>query len=442
MPTTIKLKNGSGAPTAGQLVQAEPAFDLTNKRLYTEDSGGTVIEIGTSPSTIDINAGTVDGISSLSTANGTDVSFAGVSGTKFFWDASAESLGIGTSSPAGLLELNGGGYATSGGTLIVRQKGDTNTDGIALTSSNVTSHRIWKDANGYLNIGSSAAPSAFVQDIAGNVGIGTSSPTAKLEIRNDVTASTDLDPTAIKLFNNLDGGSAIEFSNGVAGKSKISFGVEATGSGTDDTYIGFSTSLNAGALTERMRLDSSGNLLMSSDGTSGEIRVGNSSSHGAVLRPHSVAAATNTPSCLNFYGESTGTLNCLEFRYGVGASATIVGTVTRSTTATAYNTSSDYRLKENVVPMDNASSRVLALKPCRFNFIADPNKTVDGFLAHEAQAVVPEAVHGVKDEVDDEGNPVYQGIDQSKLVPLLTKALQEALTEIESLKARLDAAGL
>ena len=73
MATTIKLKNGSGAPLASDLVQGEPAFDLTNKRLYTEDSGGTVIEIGTSPSTIDIDAGTIDGavIGGSSAAAGT-----------------------------------------------------------------------------------------------------------------------------------------------------------------------------------------------------------------------------------------------------------------------------------------------------------------------------------------------------------------------------------
>jgi len=127
--------------------------------------------------------------------------------------------------------------------------------------------------------------------------------------------------------------------------------------------------------------------------------------------------------------------NVIEF-YQAGSQ---VGSVTVTASATAYNTSSDYRLKENVVEMADASSRVLGLNPVRFNFISDPDKTVDGFIAHEAQAVVPEAVTGTKDAVDDEGNPEYQGIDQSKLVPLLTKALQEALTEIESLKARVAA---
>ena len=119
-----------------------------------------------------------------------------------------------------------------------------------------------------------------------------------------------------------------------------------------------------------------------------------------------------------------------------------VGTITTTTTATAYNTSSDYRLKENITLLTGATDRLKQLPVHRFNFIADPDNTVDGFIAHEAQVVVPEAVTGEKDAVDDEGNPVYQGIDQSKLVPLLTAALQEAIGEIESLKARLTAAGL
>jgi hypothetical protein len=92
--------------------------------------------------------------------------------------------------------------------------------------------------------------------------------------------------------------------------------------------------------------------------------------------------------------------------------------------------------------LTGAADRVNQLQVHRFNFIADPDETVDGFIAHEAQAVVPECVTGTKDEVDDEGNPVYQGIDQSKLVPLLTAALQEALAKIETLEQRLSDAGI
>jgi hypothetical protein len=125
------------------------------------------------------------------------------------------------------------------------------------------------------------------------------------------------------------------------------------------------------------------------------------------------------------------------FRFHRGT--TSVGTVSITSSATAYNTSSDYRLKENVVPVTDGIARLRQLKPSRFNFIADPDTTVDGFIAHEVQDVVPEVIHGTKDEVDADGNPVYQGIDQSKLVPLLTAALQEAIGEIESLKVRVAA---
>jgi hypothetical protein len=120
-----------------------------------------------------------------------------------------------------------------------------------------------------------------------------------------------------------------------------------------------------------------------------------------------------------------------------GSSA--VGSISITTSSTSFNTSSDYRLKENIVPLTGAIARVNELRVRRFNFITNPDITVDGFIAHEAQAVVPECVTGTKDEVDEDGNPVYQGIDQSKLVPLLTAALQEAIGRIETLEAELTA---
>jgi hypothetical protein len=134
-------------------------------------------------------------------------------------------------------------------------------------------------------------------------------------------------------------------------------------------------------------------------------------------------------------GSSTSAWNQIVFKNGNGT----VGRIETSGSATSYVTSSDYRLKENVVPLAGAIDRLRQIPVHRFNFIADPDTVVDGFLAHEAQAVVPECVTGTKDEVDAEGNPVYQGIDQSKLVPLLTAALQEAIAEIASLKDRVDA---
>ena len=115
-----------------------------------------------------------------------------------------------------------------------------------------------------------------------------------------------------------------------------------------------------------------------------------------------------------------------------------VGSVSTNGSSTSFNTSSDYRLKENVVGISDGITRLKTLKPSRFNFKVDKDTTVDGFLAHEVTAV-PEAISGTKDAVDSDNNPIYQGIDQSKLVPLLTAALQEAIAKIETLETKVAA---
>jgi len=192
----------------------------------------------------------------------------------------------------------------------------------------------------------------------------------------------------------------------------------------------FSTTADgASSPTERMRITSSGGVLV---GTTSSVIAGATifSAISANLTAQFGLSIATT--------QSSGTGALLQSVFN----NTQVGSITNNSTSTAYNTSSDYRLKENTVPLTGAINRINQLQVHRFNFIADPSKTVDGFIAHEAQEVVPECVTGTKDEVDDEGNPVYQGIDQSKLVPLLTAALQEAIAKIESLEARLTAAGI
>ena len=144
-------------------------------------------------------------------------------------------------------------------------------------------------------------------------------------------------------------------------------------------------------------------------------------------------------------------------RLSLQANGSQVGAIFSSGSGTAYNTTSDYRLKENVTPMSGATARLKLLKPCNFDWIST-GQNVDGFLAHEAQEVVPEAASGTKDAMmdeeyevtpavlDDEGNettaavmgtrsvPDMQGIDQSKLVPLLTATIQELIARIEALE--------
>ena len=111
-----------------------------------------------------------------------------------------------------------------------------------------------------------------------------------------------------------------------------------------------------------------------------------------------------------------------------------VGTISTNGSSTSFNTSSDYRLKENVSYNFDATTRLKQLKPARFNFIADAETTLDGFLAHEVADVVPEAITGEKAPVDDDGNIVPQSIDQSKLVPLLVKTIQELEARITALE--------
>ena len=172
------------------------------------------------------------------------------------------------------------------------------------------------------------------------------------------------------------------------------------------------------ATDETMRLNSSGNLLL---GTGSDISTGQRL---AVKYSYSNPGAAWESDNVNAH-------NAIVFKNPNGT----VGTIRTGSSATSYNTSSDYRLKENVSYTWDATTRLKQLKPARFNFIADADTTVDGFLAHEVQDIVPEAITGTKDEVDEDGNPVMQGIDQAKLVPLLCKTILELEARITALEA-------
>ena len=117
----------------------------------------------------------------------------------------------------------------------------------------------------------------------------------------------------------------------------------------------------------------------------------------------------------------------------------VIGSVTRVTTtnAVAYNTTSDYRLKENIAPMTGALAKVAQLKPVTYTW-KDCGIPSQGFIAHELQEVVPDCVSGAKDAVDADGNPVYQGVDTSFLVATLVAAIQEQQTIITALTARIE----
>lgn len=187
--------------------------------------------------------------------------------------------------------------------------------------------------------------------------------------------------------------------------------------------------------SERLRVDSSGHFYIGDYGSStpglGNTTVGTTFSESSDGTSLLISRAANVAVHAN--RNSDGQAISLQ------RSGTQVGSISVTSSATAYNTSSDHRLKENVATLPDGITRVKQLLPKRFNFIAAPEITVDGFLAHEAQAVVPEAVTGTHNEVDGDGNAVMQGIDQAKLVPLLTAALQEAIAKIETLETKVAA---
>lgn len=178
--------------------------------------------------------------------------------------------------------------------------------------------------------------------------------------------------------------------------------------------------------------------------------IGNAATRATPLNPtNSNNDSTSTGFCVSSEGQlhigtsdrpltlnriaSTGAF--VNFNYN----GTFISSINTNGSTISYNTGSDYRLKENVVALTGAKDRVNQLNTYRFNFIKNPGQVVDGFLAHEAQVVVPEAVTGDKDGAFDDGSPKYQLIDQSKIVPLLTAALQEAFAEIAALTARVEA---
>jgi hypothetical protein len=221
-------------------------------------------------------------------------------------------------------------------------------------------------------------------DSSGNLGIGTTSPTAgyRLDVRGQAQIG--------------DGG----------GNADINFNASNIG-----------RFLIAG--TERARIDSSGNLMVgtTSDigGLGGRVQIASGGSRGIVQ-------STNANVRMQEYLVSSST----------------VGFISNNGTATTYATSSDYRLKENVAPMQNALDTVARLNPVTYTWKAD-GSAGQGFIAHELQAVVPDCVTGEKDAVDETGNPQYQGVDTSFLVATLVAAIKEQQAIITAFETRLAA---
>jgi hypothetical protein len=251
-------------------------------------------------------------------------------------------------------------------------------------------------------------------DTSGNVGIGTSSPSNKLHVSNAIQTGSNANSVGVLM-------GAAAFRQSIAGPLYFDAGSGSTAAG-----IIFR---DGSGFAERMRIDTSGNLLVGRTSSGGYSANSVQISQGGSGSVFDVSSGTPI-----FVNRRTTTGDLITFSYNQNT----VGTISTNGTGTTYGTSSDYRLKENIAPMTGALATVAQLNPVTYNWKSD-GSAGQGFIAHELQEVVPDCVTGEKDAVDAEGNPQYQGIDTSFLVATLTAAIQEQQTIIDSLKARIEA---
>jgi hypothetical protein len=290
---------------------------------------------------------------------------------------------------------------------------------------------------GVINIGSGQV----YKDASGNVGIGTSSPSSRLQV-TDTNRIFDT-------FGNLNistsdaatvgAGGAISFSgaNTTGGPSPYMFAkIQGIKEGSASTYNGallFGTTAGNSALSERMRIDSSGNLLVGTTSAGAKLTVEQS---GANANGASIKNQTFDYQTLGLHNAATSGDNLLVTFVTDAASFRGSISYNRAGGLVAYNTTSDYRAKDISGSINNALQTVSELKPYMGTM---KGATIERpmFIAHETQAVAPYAVTGEKDALDKDGNPQYQQMDHSTLVPLLTAAIQEQQALIQDLTTRL-----
>ena len=311
---------------------------------------------------------------------------------------------------------------TLDGTTGITTPGLTNTGTETIVNLTTTGNTILGDAStDTLNVGNGG----LIKDATGNVGVGTT-PASWISACDVVQVSST---AALWGYNN--GSKSCNISENFY-RSSVDSGYKYIQNGTSQMYslengqhvwytAPSGTAGNPITFTQAMTLDASGNLL-----------VGATSDSTSTL---ATGILSKSAGGTNFIAQNTNG-SATAFRFYTSTS-TLAGAINTSGNTTNYTSISDYRLKENVKPLENALAKVVQLNPVSYTF-KNNAQTSQGFIAHELQAIVPECVTGEKDAVDAEGNPAYQGIDTSFLVATLTAAIQEQQALITSLTARLE----
>ncbi len=402
MPATIKIKNSStsgAVPTASDLVQGELAVNVADLGLYTENASGTVVKLN-APSIDDKNTGA----------------------TKHLTISTGGNLGLGVtpSTTAGAwkaIELVNAGNCLVGGYGEIDLANNLKYDrvgGFSYVSTGYASRFVqnggafsWFSGTGSAGASAAGMSQAMTLDASGNLGVGTTSPSTRLNVAGPVTVN------GAALAANQTSAAVIDYQSTVQAARFFAYGAGSVG------QFNWYQGSGGNNPTQTMTLDSSGNLL-----------VGTTSALDGASRL-ALSVTSGQPDAIHFKPTSNITYYPSVF---INSSGTTVGFIQTTSSVTVYSTSSDYRLKNTIAPMTGALAKVAQLKPCTYKWNADGSDG-QGFIAHELAEVCPHAVVGEKDAVDEDGNPKYQGIDTSFLVATLTAAIQELKAEFDAYKA-------
>jgi hypothetical protein len=346
------------------------------------------------------------------------------SGTDYqLYLATSGNVGIGISTPAGahMLQINNPTQNYVRMNMTNTSTGTSNSDGL-IFQQEIGNSIIKNQENGYFAFGVNGSETNLVIAQGGNVSINSTVANYKFQVNSGINTSS---ATVMTLQQATNGAVKDAAGFGLA----INNGGEATNAA--DLII---STASGGSLGERMRITSGGSALI---GTNSNPLPDNAQPQLGVLAGASTDAVNikhtaNGNNSLNIW--QTGTTEHGAIAFYKGDTQTNRGLIRVNTSGTTYTSVSDYRLKENITPLENGLDRVLQLKPSKFNWIETGNET-EGFIAHELQEYFPDAVTGEKDAVySSTGNIKPQSVDYGRITPLLVKAIQELEARVKELE--------